>query len=173
MTKFKFFILGDYMKNSQDVDENTSWMNRAGLAGIMTAAAFGITGCDTAATKASRNLSTAAENFEVQREVVFYNGITGQFFATVEGRCSIEVDGADAQLEVTCKHGDDDYRKHFLGLSDNVTYFAMQKEGVNVSEYHTRIMFRPQGFVPDIDLQGSTQQLQEAITPDGFTVNEP
>lgn len=155
------------MSTPDTFNANANWKKRAGLAGVMTAAAMALASCDTAATKASRNLSTAADNFEIQREVVFYNGITGQFFATVEGRCSIEVDGADNQLEVTCKHGPDDYRKHFLGLSDNVTYFAMQKEGADVSEYHTRIMFRPQGFIPDIDLQGSVEAVQEAVTPDG------
>lgn len=31
-----------------------------------------------------------------------------------------------AQLEVTCKTGDGEYKKHYLGISDNVTYFVEQ-----------------------------------------------
>ena len=158
-------------------NKDANW-KKVALPAAALAAAVGLAGCeDNAARTVSHNLSTAADNFEVQREVVFYNGITGQFFATVEGRCSIEVDGSDNQLEVTCKHGAEDYRKHFLGLSDNVTYFAMQKDGVDVSEYHTRVMFRPQGFIPDIDFQADGSELIEA-TPDGsaspnYEINTP
>jgi hypothetical protein len=136
----------------------------AGLTGL-------ISGCDTAATKASRNLSTAADNFEIQREVVFYNLINGHYFATIKGRCSIEVDAADDQLEVTCKHGPEDFRKHFLGRAANATYFVMQTEPANVSEYHTRITFNPQGFIPDIDFRGDAGELGNPTRPD--THNKP
>lgn len=147
-------------------NENANWKSKAGLAGVMLAATMGLVGCNAAGT-ASRNLSTQADNFQINRNIVFYNGITGEFFATVEGRCSINVDGQDDQLEVTCKIGEDAYEKHFLGLSDNVTYFAMQTQPADVSEFHTEVIFRPQGFIPDINLQGDTGELIEAITPDG------
>src|SRR5690606_15008310 len=81
----------------------------------LVAGSVGLAGCEYAAQVASRNLSKAADNFEIQREIVFYNGITGDFFATVKGRCSIEVDAPKDKLDVTCKHGPEDYRKHFLG----------------------------------------------------------
>ena len=79
-------------------------------------------GCDDADI-ASRNLSKAADNFEIIRRIVFYNGITDTYILTIEGRCSVYDDGL-GQLEVVCKTGDNTYKKHFLGLSDNVTYFA-------------------------------------------------
>jgi hypothetical protein len=67
----------------------------------------------------------------------------------VEGRCSIDDD--NNQLEVTCKTGDNEYKKHFLGLSDNVTYMAEQLEGAKVSKYHYRVIFKPETIVPDVD----------------------
>lgn len=112
--------------------------------------------CDTDADVASENLSKAADNFEIQRRVVFYNGITGEYILSVEGRCSLgNFDDAN-ELSVTCKTGDSDFKKHFLGLSDNVTYFAEQLEGADVSEYHYRVVFKPQTIVPDVDFRGST-----------------
>lgn len=114
--------------------------------------------CDDAAVVSS-NLSKAADMFEIQRRVVFYNGITGAYMLSIEGLCSIEADTLDGQLEVVCKTGPDTYKKHFLGLSDNVTYFAEQLEARNVSEYHYRVIFKPQVIIPDVDFRGDTREL--------------
>ena len=115
--------------------------------------------CRDDAQIASRNLSRAADNFEIVRRVVFYNGITDSYMLTVEGRCSIRSDGDDRQLEVTCKIADDQFKKHYLGLSDNVTYFAEQMETAEVGVYHHRVTFKPQQIVPDIDLRTSAEEL--------------
>lgn len=112
--------------------------------------------CESDATMASKNLSVAADNFEIQRRVVFFNGITDKYLLSIEGACSIEADEEDGQLEVTCKTDKNEYKKHFLGLSDNVSYFVEQLEGANVSVYHYRVIFKPQSIVPDIDFKGST-----------------
>jgi hypothetical protein len=111
------------------------------------------TGCDSAASTASYNTSQAADNFEINRRVVFFNGITDTYLLVIEGRLSIEADSMDDQLEVIVKTGDNQYKKHFLGLSDNVSYFVEQLEASPASEYHYRVFFRPQQIVPDIDLQ--------------------
>lgn len=104
-------------------------------------------GCDDAMV-ADRNMTKAADNFEVNRRVVFYNGITDKYILVIEGRCSI-VDSA-GQLEVLCKVGPDKYKKHFLGLSDNVTYFAEQIDAIELSAYHYRVTFKPEVIVPRI-----------------------
>lgn len=109
----------------------------------------------TDADIASSNLSKAADNFEINRRIIFYNGITDEYMLTVEGRCSLgNADNRDQQLTVTCKVGDDQYKKHFLGLSDNVTYFAEQLEPADVSTYHYRVTFKPQAILPDVDFRG-------------------
>ncbi len=103
----------------------------------------------TDANVASKNLSIAAEQFEVARRVVFFNGITDTYLLSIEGKCSIYDDGN--QLEVTCKTGDEAYKKHFLGLSDNVSYFVEQTEGIGVSVFHYRVIFKPEVIIPDVD----------------------
>ena len=110
-----------------------------------------LTGCSSDADVASRNLSVAAEQFEIERRVVFFNGITDTYLLSIEGKCSIEADTLDLQLEVTCKTGPDEFRKHFLGLSDNVSYFVEQLEGVDVDVFHYRVIFKPEVIIPDID----------------------
>jgi hypothetical protein len=119
----------------------------------LAAVALLASGCSTDASVASHNLSKAAEMFEISRRVVFYNGITDSYLLTIEGRCSIEDQGR--QLEVTCKTGSAAYKKHFLGLSDNVTYFAEQLDAAAVSVYHYRVVFKPQSIIPNVDLETS------------------
>lgn len=122
---------------------------------VLTGAAILITGCTSDADKASENISTAAEQFEVQRSIVGVNGITDKIEFYVEGRCSIEDESK--RLVVTCKHGPDDYRKHYVGLADNMFYIATQLEGIDVSVYHTRIILKPENILPDFDLETGEQ----------------
>jgi len=121
--------------------------------GTTIAALVAIAGCSSDADVASRNLSKAADMFEIERRVVFYNGITNEYMLTIQGRCSIADQGN--QLEVTCKTGPEQYKKHFLGLSDNVTYFAEQLRQADVSTYRYRVIFKPESLVPNVDLETS------------------
>lgn len=136
-------------------------MKRIMIAALLLAT---IAGCDNDARVASRNLSQAADNFEISRRIVFYNGITGGYMLSIEGRCSFDA-GTAGKLDVTCKTGPADYKKHSLGLSDNVTYFSEQLVGADVSVYHYRVIFKPQTILPDVDFKGSTEALQKAVTP--------
>ncbi|MEC0110430.1 hypothetical protein P4H27_26015 [Paenibacillus taichungensis] len=128
-------------------------MKKTKLITVLISIVLFLSAC-TDADIASSNISKAADNFEIPRRIVFYNGITDKYMLTVEGRCSLgNADNRDQQLTVTCKVGEDQYKKHFLGLSDNVTYFAEQLEPVDVSVYHYRVTFKPQAILPDIDLK--------------------
>lgn len=119
----------------------------------MTAIAALMAGCSTDSDVASRNLSKAADMFQIDRRIVFLNGITDTYLLSIEGKCSIT--DQLRQLEVTCKTGPSAFKKHFLGLSDNVTYFAEQLDDASVSTYHYKVIFKPQAIIPDIDLETS------------------
>ncbi len=114
---------------------------------VLVAVCAALVGCSSDADVASKNLSKAADQFEITRRIVFYNGITDKYMLTIEGRCSINAQ--ERQLEVTCKIGDE-YKKHFLGLSDNVTYMAEQLDPAPADTHHYRVIFKPEVIVPDI-----------------------
>jgi hypothetical protein len=118
-----------------------------------TLLAAALVGCGSDADIASRNMSKAADQFEITRRVVFYNGITGDYMLTVEGLCSLGNTDPHRQLSLTCKTGPGAYKKHFLGLSDNVTYFVEQLESKGVSAYHYRVVFKPASIIPDIEIK--------------------
>lgn len=116
------------------------------------ALAFGGLACtNTDADVASENLSKEADQFRVLRRVVFYNGITGDYMLELIGFCSLGNFDEAGELSVTCK-AEDGYKKHFLGLSDNVTYFAEQIEAENVSTQFYKVVFKPTTIVPAVEL---------------------
>lgn len=119
-----------------------------------------LAGC-TDADIASNNLSKAADQFEINRRVIFYNGITGNYMLSIEGLCSLGNSDKSRELTVTCKVGPSTYKKHFLGLSDNVTYFVEQLEPAGVNAYHYRVIFKPQTILPDVDFAGSTDAIKK------------
>lgn len=127
---------------------NHNLRRRAAALALITAP-LALASCSSDADVASANLSKAAEQFEIERRVVFFNGITDKYLLSIEGRCSIEDDSN--QLEVTCKVGKDGYKKHFLGLSDNVSYFVEQFDAVKTDVYHYRVIFKPESIVPNVD----------------------
>jgi hypothetical protein cdiviTM7_00507 len=115
----------------------------------MLLAAVSLAACANDSETVSHNLSQDADNFKVHRRVVFFNGITDKYLLSIEGYCSITDEGN--QLEVTCKVGESTYKKHFLGLSDNVSYFVEQLEPIESDPYHYKVVFKPETIVPDVE----------------------
>lgn len=132
-------------------------LKRIVAATLLASSVAALSGCNDADV-ASRNLSKAADMFEVNRRIVFYNGITGDYMLTIEGLCSLGNSDSSRQLSITCKTGPNAYKKHFLGLSDNVTYFVEQKENVAVSVYQYRVIFKPETILPDIELKTEAEE---------------
>lgn len=119
------------------------------LAAILLAALGACSDADVA----SRNLSKAADQFEVNRRIVFYNGITADYMLTIHGLCALGNADKRREVSITCKTGPSAYKKHYLGLSDNVTYFVEQVDGAPASPYQYRVVFKPLALVPDIEIR--------------------
>jgi len=121
------------------------------LIALLFGAAIVLGACSEADT-VSRNIGQEADKFNVNRRIVFMNGITDKYLLVIEGFCSLGNDRNEWELNLTCLIGPDQYKKHFLGLSDNVTYFVEQLDSINVDPYHYKVMFRPTEIVPDIEV---------------------
>lgn len=115
--------------------------------------AVGLAACANDADVASKNLSQAADNFEINRRVVFYNGFTGEYMLEIEGLCALGSGAGIRAVTVTCKVGPGKYKKHYLGLSDNVTYFAEQIDAAPASTYFYRVTFKPSVIVPAVNVR--------------------
>lgn len=131
-------------------------MRKTILSILLAMMVVGLVGC-TEADTVSENLSKSADSFEVQRRVIFFNGITDKYLLTIEGLCALGSGSETDSLTVTCKVGEGQYKKHYLGLSDNVSYFVEQTDAKYESAYHYKVLFRPEQIIPDIELQTSNK----------------
>ena len=107
---------------------------------------------------AGRNLNTAAEMFEINRRIVFYNGITGDYMLSIEGKCDISDEST--KVKITCKTGPDTFKRHQLGLSDNITYMSEHLNPTSASVYHNRVVFKPQSIIPEVDINVDVNELK-------------
>lgn len=122
---------------------------------IMCVMSIVMVACEsTEADVVNHNISKSADSFEVQRRIIFLNGITDKYLLTIEGLCSLDVTD-NKNLRVTCKVGDDQYKRHYLGLSDNVSYFVEQTDAITEDPFRYKVIFRPETIIPDIDIQVS------------------
>lgn len=108
-----------------------------------------LTGCQTEAQRVSYNLSQEADNFNIVRQLTVINCIEGDVLFQMTGRMSITADTADNQLEIIVEDSGT-YVKHFVGLSDNVTYVVEDLNlGANaVQKYKYTLNFNPNMWIP-------------------------
>ena len=105
-------------------------------------------GCQTESQRVSYNLSQEADNFNVIRQLTVINCIEGDVLFQMTGKMSITADAADNQLEVIVEDENGYYQKHFVGLSDNVTYVVEQLGVKNVSKYKYTLNYNPKMWIP-------------------------
>lgn len=111
-----------------------------------------LTGCDVNdADVVSQNLSTDAANFKIPRRIVFTNLRTGEFLLSIEGLCARE--NTTSEIQITCQTGPSDFKKHFMGLTTEVSYFVEQTEATPSNKYHYNVTFKPTVIVPTIELR--------------------
>lgn len=117
------------------------------LALVMCCGVF--TGCEERqADMVSYNLSLEADNFNNVRQITVINCLQGDILFQMTGKMSIEADMSDHQLEVIVETENGSYKKHFIGLSDNVTYVVEDITEGNVDKYNYTINFNPNMWWP-------------------------
>ncbi len=122
-------------------------MKKSLIAAILLTALC-LTGCETEAQRVSYNISREADNFNTIRQITVINCIQGDVLFQMTGKMSITADVSDNQLEVIVEDDNGKYKKHFIGLSDNVTYVVEDITDGDVSKYHYILNFNPKMWVP-------------------------
>ena len=114
---------------------------------VMVLSTVGISGCNEA-DRVSENLSEEADNFNVVRQITVMNCIKGDVLFQMTGKMSIYADTEDNQLEIVVEDNDGKYKKHFIGLSDNVTYVVEDITPKKVNKYKYSLNFNPKMWIP-------------------------
>ena len=103
----------------------------------------------TAADNVNQNLSQAADNFEVVRKITVYNARTDMIILEMEGLMSLS-NNSTSELVVTCKTGENSYKKNYVYLNEYVIYVVEDITGTVTDPYHYKVHFYT--ALPDIDL---------------------
>lgn len=108
-------------------------------------------GCQRQADKVSHNLSLEADSFNVARKLTVINtraedGNNAILFQ-MTGNFSIEKE-TDGDLAVIGENENGTYYKHFVYLSDNITYIVEDLGTTGVSKYKYTINFNPNMVIP-------------------------
>lgn len=106
-----------------------------------------LTGC-TEAENVNYNLSQAADNFEVVRKITVYNARTDMIVMEMEGLMSLS-NNSSSELVVTCRTGENEYKKNYVYLNDYVIYVVEDITGTVTDPYHYKIHFYT--ALPDVD----------------------
>lgn len=112
-----------------------------------------LAGCTSQADTVSRNISTDADSFKINRQVVFHDDITNTYIASVEGRCSLGNDDTSTQTTVTCQIGPSSYVKEIFRTGKNTSVSAVQTEPSSSDPYHYTVVLKPQEVIPHIQVQ--------------------
>lgn len=124
-------------------------MRKKVLATILAIAAAStiLTGCSEA-SRVSSNLSLEADNFNDVRQITVINCIQGDVLFQMTGKMSIQPDTTEKQLEIIVEDEKGEYKKHFIGLSDNVTYVVEDITSGKVNKYKYTLNFNPKMWIP-------------------------
>ena len=100
------------------------------------------------ADRVSHNLSREADELNITRRVTVINGITNQIIFQATGQMSIEYVEERKQLNIIALGENGEYKKHIVGISDNVSYMVEDITGMKGVDTKYRLYFNPDMVVP-------------------------
>ena len=110
-------------------------------------AAVLLTSCSKA-DRVSHNLSREADEMNITRKVTVINGITNQTIFQATGQMSIEYVEERKQLNIIALDDEGNYKKHIIGISDNVSYVVEDVTGMKGIDTKYRMYFNPNMILP-------------------------
>jgi len=109
----------------------------AAIISVTLLAAFLLSGCSEA-DKVNANLSKNADYFNCERRITVYNARTDLTILNVEGYMSIS-NNNNSELIVTCKVGENEYKKNYIYLNDYTLYVVEDISGTHTDPYHYKL----------------------------------
>lgn len=108
------------------------------------------TGC-TEASKVNYNVSYQARYFECLRKITVYNARTDKVILEAEGYMDIS-NNSSSELVVTCKVGENEYKKNYVYLNEWTIYAIEDISGTYTDPYHYKMCFHTE-ILPDIEVK--------------------
>lgn len=120
--------------------------NKKKLIVIALLSLFLLVGCRQA-TRASYNVSRAADEFNVTRRVAVLNMRSDEVVFEVVGRISIDTEDPE-RLVMVVEAEEGVYKKHFINMTEWNMYVVEDLYGAEVSTYHYEVNYTPEMIAP-------------------------
>lgn len=101
----------------------------------------GCIGC-TEADQVRWNLSHQADNFNIERKLTVINNRTDTVLFEMQGTFALST-SKRGELEITVQTGENEFKRHFVRISDETTYVMEDISGESVDKYRYEINFLP------------------------------
>lgn len=125
-------------------------MKRILCIALLLALGFTLCGCIDTATTVNHNLSVEANEFKVLRRITVYNARTDLVILEMEGYMSLS-NNTSSELVVTCKTGENTFKKNYVYLNDYTLYVVEDINGTEVDPYHYKVIFYTK--TPDFEVR--------------------
>ena len=90
--------------------------------------------------KVNYNLSKDADYFNCGRKIPVYNARTDTIILENEGYMALS-NNSTSELVVTCKTGNNEYKKNYVYLNDYTLYVVEDITGTHTDPYHYQLVF--------------------------------
>ena len=107
---------------------------------------FLLSGCRES-NRVSYNISREADSFNVVRKITVFNMRTDSIMFEMVGTLALQ-NSSTRELEVICRTGENEYKKHFIYLNDWTSYIMEDISGSDVPQYHYQIKINPRMTIP-------------------------
>lgn len=111
---------------------------------------FTLCSCIDTATTVNHNLNIEANEFGILRRITVYNARTDLIILEMEGYISLS-NNSTSELVVTCKTGENSYKKNYVYLNDYTLYVVEDINGTEVDPYHYKVVFYTK--TPDFEIR--------------------
>lgn len=103
------------------------------------------------AERVNKNISKQAGYFEVERRIIVYNARTDKVIFEAEGYMDVS-NNLSQELVVTCKVGEDTYKKNYIYLNDYTLYAVEDITGTHTDPYHYKFYFHTE-VLPSVEIK--------------------
>lgn len=100
--------------------------------------------------RVSYNVSKEADEFNICRKITVINSRTDTIIYELEGVFALS-NNVNNELEIICQTGENEYKKHFIYLTDTILYVVEDMQGADISPYHYEVTFYPQ-MIGNVDV---------------------
>lgn len=125
-------------------------MKKTAIVSLLLVLCISLCSCISTVSTVNHNLNVEANEFGILRRITVYNARTDLVILEMEGYMAL-TNNSTSELVVTCKTGENMYKKNYVYLNEYTLYVVEDINGTEVDPYHYKVVFYTK--TPDFDVR--------------------